>query len=113
MITSAASPAPGGQGFAKGQDPENVDANGVENVVKKALEVMPPFERTEEPFLQADDFSSWKSNDDTIMGGSSSSEVSVLEGTSGECANVVLHAKIASVNAVLKLVIGCSGRVEG
>ena len=55
MITSAASPAPGGQGFAKGQDPENVDANGVDNVVKKALEVMLPSERTEEPFLQADD----------------------------------------------------------
>ena len=40
LITSAASPPAGGQGFANGQDPESVDANGVENVVKRAQDCL-------------------------------------------------------------------------
>ena len=83
LITSAASPAPGGQGFAKGQDPESVDATGVENVVKRAQEVLPASERTQQSFIDAADFSTWESRDDTLMGGKSSSAVAVADGQSG------------------------------
>jgi hypothetical protein len=83
IITSAATPPASGQGFAKGQDPESVDANGVENVVKCAIEFLPRSKPTEQVFVEASDFSTWESRDDTLMGGTSSSAISVVEGTSG------------------------------
>lgn len=88
LITSAASPPAGGQGFANGQDPESVDANGVENVVKRAQEVLPASERTKQVFIEASDLSTWESRDDVIMGGKSSSALSVEEGQTG-----VLHTR--------------------
>lgn len=60
-----------------------MDANGVENVVKRALEVMPASERTQQTFLDTSDFSTWEARNDTVMGGKSSSAVTVVEGTSG------------------------------
>jgi hypothetical protein len=83
VITSAATPPAGGQGFAKGQDPESVDAIGVENVVKRAAEFLPRSKRTEQKFMEASDFATWEVKDDVVMGGSSKSAVSVVEGTSG------------------------------
>lgn len=82
VITSAATP--GNAGFSKGNDPESVDADGVEAVVKRATELLPTTssKRTQQSFIEASDFTTWVCRDDTVMGGTSSSAMAAVEGSS-------------------------------
>lgn len=94
LITSAAAPAPGGQGFAPGQDPENVDANGVENIVQRCMENLPVSETPTQVFVEPSGFASWEPRDDVVMGGSSSSSVAPQEDSSGLLSAPVIRLHI-------------------
>lgn len=70
-------------GFKDGLTPKDVDADGVANVVKVAAENLPTPQYVTTPVMQAADFGKWVNKDDTIMGGKSSSTISVAEGSRG------------------------------
>lgn len=72
-----------GTGFENGLTPKDVDADGVSNVVKAAADNLPTPQFVTTPIMQAADFGKWVNKDDTIMGGKSSSSISVAEGSKG------------------------------
>lgn len=72
-----------GKGFEEGLAPEDVDAKGVSNVVQAAAAALPRPQFVKTPILQAADLGGWVNKDDVIMGGKSSSAMSVAEGSQG------------------------------
>jgi Complex I intermediate-associated protein 30 (CIA30) len=62
---------------------ERVDGEGVSNIAEAAATRLPRASLFADPVMQASDFNDWEQKNDTVMGGSSSSEVSASEGGSG------------------------------
>eukprot|EP00892_Ulva_mutabilis_P007202 jgi/Ulvmu1/4854/UM020_0140.1 len=69
------------KGFEEGLTPEAVDAKGVSNVVSAIAANLPTPQFVKTPIMQASDVGGWQIKDDVIMGGKSSSSISVAEGS--------------------------------
>lgn len=72
-----------GTGFEEGLSSEDVDAKGVSNVVAAAAGSLPTPQFVMTPIMQASDLGSWQMKDDVIMGGKSSSTMSIADGSEG------------------------------